>query len=69
MTGKELYEKYTANHRSEYAQTLLTIIHNIDDEIYPLLEQAEAEGKRLKIDETNLPRLWDNFTKEDVILV
>lgn len=68
MTGKELFEKYTKA-RDEYARTLLTIEVNIGDEIYPLLEQAEREGKKLEIDESQLPTLWDSFGKGDVILV
>jgi len=68
LTGKELFEKYTKA-RDEYASTLLTIRMNIGDDIYHMLEKAEIEGKRLQINEDNLPDLWENFVKEDVIFV
>lgn len=75
MSGKDLFNKYTdldqeafSNDELAYAQTLMTILVNIGNAIYPLLERAEVENKRLSIDESKLPELWDSFDATDVVL-
>lgn len=69
MTGKDLFDKYTIENNEEYSQTLMTIFSNIGEEVYPLLERAESENKKLSIGESNFPELWDSFEVSDVILV
>lgn len=68
MNGKKLLKKHFDS-RSEYAKTLLTIYENIGEEIYPFLEKAEKQGKKLSIDESKLPKLWDTFGINHVIIV
>jgi hypothetical protein len=70
MDGQQLYDKYTARDFSgsiddQYAQDLQTIFSNIKGEIFPLLETAEKENKRLCI---NMPDdgLWDEFSVDAV---
>jgi len=77
MTGKELFEKYTAlrdfsgSEDDEYAQLLQTIFYQIGNDFFPLLEKAEAEGKKIDVvnpfKDTSI--LWDEICPEDVILV
>lgn len=66
MTGKELFNKYLAK-RDEYASTLLTISQSIGDDIYPLLEKAEAENKKLSIKEQ--PEFMDDVLTDDILFV
>lgn len=54
MTGKQLFNKltvrdFTNSEADEYAQLLLTIEASIGDDILPLLEQADAQGKKLDV--------------------
>jgi len=55
MTGQELYHKYislrdcTGSKDDEYAQFLGTLFSNIRDDLYPLLEKAEKQSKRLAL--------------------
>lgn len=77
MTGKELFDQYYNNPgevNSEawnYRQLLMTIWSNIFDEIYPLLLEAEKQGKKLDLKPwTEDPDiLWDELTVVDIILV
>lgn|GEM_PF-1533437 len=75
MKGKQLFEKYTSrdfpieSKEREYAQELQTIFNNIGEAIYPLLELAEKDGKKLAINENELPELWDFLEAKDVVLV
>jgi hypothetical protein len=72
MTGQELYTRYTSRRdysgsdADQYAQLLSTIFRNILDGIYPLLEKAEAEGKKLTLSDPAI--LQDEYTSADVIL-
>lgn len=49
LPGAELFEIYTAE-RNEYSQTLLTAYSLIGDDLFPLLEQAEKEQKKIALD-------------------
>ncbi|WP_448104708.1 hypothetical protein [Pedobacter panaciterrae] len=49
MTGKELLRKYL-DKKDEYSQVLITAMYVDSDRVYDLLEQAEAEGKKLTIE-------------------
>lgn len=76
MTGIELYKKYTAKRdfsgsaSDEYAQLLQTIILQIDDAIFKLLEKAESLGKKLSIkeDSSEIP-FGTEITTESIILL
>lgn len=76
MTGKELFKKYTdrdfsGSEADVYAQTLLTIFAHVHDDIFPLLEKAEKENKKLDIKSfpENEQMLHDELVKEDIIFV
>lgn len=70
MTGKELFNKYT-NEANEYAQTLMTIWAHIGDAIFPLLEKADKDGKKLDVKAVaaGSEYLQDELTTDDIILV
>lgn len=73
MTGKELFNKYAnpvgkSGVDKVYAGLLLTLAYNIGgDELFPLLEKAEQEGKRLAI--TPESRTRDELTVSDVYFI
>lgn len=76
MTGFELLEKLTVRDFSGseddlYAQLLMTIFGHIHGDIFPLLLQAEKEGKRLGLREVTEEELelQDQIVLKDVILV
>lgn len=49
MTGQELFNRYTAE-VNEYSQTLQTaVIHFGTRRVYALLEEAEPEGKQIRL--------------------
>jgi len=69
MTGKQLFSDLTERDFSgsaadEYAQLLQTIAGDIGDDIYPLLERAESQGKKLAVKDL----LADEIILENVIL-
>jgi hypothetical protein len=68
MKGKDILKNHFDS-RSEYAKELLTIYENIGTDIYPLLVKAEKEGKKLSVDESKLPKLWDTFGVNHIIMV
>ena len=68
MNGKKLFLRYIEM-RDDYARELMTIYLNIGEKIYSLLEKAEREGKRLAINEDDLPELWDGFSDAQITLV
>lgn len=74
MSGVELYNNYldkrdfSGSPEDQYAQLLVTIYFNIYNEIFHLLEKAEAENKRLSLDEKGDLELSE-YTVEDIILV
>lgn len=58
MNGLQIFEKrskrdYTGSIDDIYAQDLFTIYFYIGDAIYPLLEKAETENKRLEVQYPN----------------
>jgi len=77
MDGRELFEKYTSlrdyteSGADRYAQLLQTVFGHIEEELYPILERAEAEGKRIGIshpfDGTGV--CWDEISPDHVVLV
>lgn len=72
MTGRELFTHLTLSiEKDEYAQTLMTIWTHIGDEIFPLLEKADKEGKKLDVKAViaGSEYLQDELTTDDIILV
>ncbi len=76
MTPHQSLEKLTIRDFSGseddlYAQLLMTIFYHIQEDIFPLLVQAEGEGKRLAIREVTEEELGlqDEISVTDVILV
>lgn len=54
MTGQQIFEQksartYTGDEADEYAQLLMSIFMHIGDDLYPLLEKAEKEGKKVEL--------------------
>ena len=76
MNGNELYKNYTSKRdfsgsvADEYAQLLETIIGQIDDSIFKLLEKAEKLGKKLSIkeDSDDVP-FGSEITVDSIILL
>ncbi len=77
MTGQELFElyiskrDYSGSEEDRYVETLRTIWSNIFYKLYPLLEDAEAQGKKLDIKTVDHghPLLNDELNEDDIILV
>lgn len=76
MKGKDLFQQYTSKRdysgskADEYAQLLLTIFTHIHEAIYPLLEKAEADNKKLSLKEPSLGLItFDEYSTEDIILL
>jgi|JI6StandDraft_1071083.scaffolds.fasta_scaffold617073_1 hypothetical protein len=75
MEGQELLNLYTnkrdysGDAHDEYAQLLMTIFSNIGTEIFSLLEQAEAQGKKLGIREVDDIFTQDFISVDDIILI
>ena len=77
MTGEEIFKYYlkkrnfTGEPHDQYAQLLQTIFGNIFEEIYPLLQEAERQGKRLAIREVPKDQMFlmDEICVSDVIFV
>ena len=73
MNGKELYEQfiskrdYSGSHEDEYAQLLDTLFFYVGDDLFPLLEKAESEGKSLSITEDD--QFKSDYFLSDIILV
>lgn len=70
MTGKQLFERksvrdFTGSTDDEYAQFLATVFFNIGDKLYPLLEEAEKEGKTLSLKDVEK----DEIIASDLIMV
>lgn len=49
LPGAEIFGIYTAQ-RNEYSQTLFTAYSLIGDDLFPMLEQAEKEQKKIALD-------------------
>lgn len=75
MRGKELFEKYTERNdggsaADTYAQALMTMWQHIGDDLFPLLEQAESENKKLDFKDPKDENLdIDTILLSDIILV
>lgn len=81
MTGQELYHKYvnlrdcTGSKEDKYAQFLETLFLNIREDLYPLLEKAEKQSKRLALSD-ELIHLYlysdtnfDEISVSDIVMV
>lgn len=69
--GKELFEQHTAEF-SEYAKLLLSLYTIIGEaDLFKLLEQADAQGKKLAIDESKIAvsNIDDDINVDIIILV
>lgn len=69
-SGKDLFysltdRDFSGSEQDEYAQTLMTIHGNIREEIYPLLELAESQGKKLVISNNEA----DELMVDDISIV
>jgi len=72
MNGKELYLKYVSqrdysgSEADKYAQLLQTVFYQIDADIFPLLEKAENEEKKLTVTPEALSN--DEIVTSDLVL-
>jgi hypothetical protein len=61
MKGQELFLELTKP-RNEYSQLLDFLFTQIGEDLFPLLEQAEAEGKKIVYDDSKVPEgIMDGF--------
>lgn len=68
MNGKDLFNKYIQD-KGEYAKTILAIYYSLGNEVYTLLEEAEKNNKRLKIN-TNFNKSGvDEMSVGDITMV
>lgn len=67
MDGLTLFERYTALNNS-YSQTLLTLFAQMGEELFPFLEKAEKQNKKISIKET-YSGPHDNYSSDNIILV
>lgn len=51
LTGKELFDLYTSL-EGEYKYTLFRAHLEIGDDLFPMLEKCEKEGKKIHIQES-----------------
>lgn len=68
MKGKQLLDAYISK-RDDYARTLLFMYTNIRESLYPILERAEKEGKKLDVKTQDGSIITDEITIDDIILV
>jgi hypothetical protein len=71
MTGKEIFNRDTSLD-NEYCQLLLSIESRLgSDVLFPFLESAEKQSKKIAIDETNVDvSIFDNdIAVNNIILV
>lgn len=52
MTGQQLFDYYT-DQAGEYGQILFTAHQMINDDIFPMLEKAEKENKKVALKTIN----------------
>ena len=74
MNGKDLFFKlserdYSGSADDIYAQLLSTIFAHIGKDLFPLLEKAELENKRLSLKEHDESLLIDEYTKSDILFI
>jgi hypothetical protein len=77
MKGKELLNNllskrdYSGNEADEYSQFLSTLMLHLGEDLYPLLEKAEAKNKKLSLkqSESESNVLVDEYTVSDIILI
>jgi len=74
MNGLQLFENhitkrdFSGSEADEYAQLLQTIHLHLGDDVFPLLEKAETEGKKLELKQDD-NELMDSVVIADVYLV
>jgi hypothetical protein len=77
MEGKELLNEllskrdYSGNQADEYAQFLSTLMVQLGEKLYPLLEKAQSESKRLALKPsiTESDILVDEYTVSDITFI
>ncbi|MDP3561718.1 MAG: hypothetical protein Q8R83_06045 [Legionellaceae bacterium] len=76
MSGQELLRDitskrdYSGSDEDRYAQLLMTIWSNIKEGIYPILEKADKEGKKLNLKAKSTDSIIvDEIVVDDIILV
>ncbi|SDX11206.1 hypothetical protein SAMN05444338_10756 [Flavobacterium degerlachei] len=77
MEGKELLNEllskrdYSGNEADEYAQFLSTLMVQLGEKLYPLLEKAQSESKRLALKPsiTESDILVDEYTVSDITFI
>lgn len=77
MEGKELLNEllskrdYSGNEADEYAQFLSTLMLHLGEDLYPLLEKAQSEDKKLALKQsiTESDILVDEYTVSDIIFI
>jgi len=75
VKGRELYDyyrskrDYSGSEEDRYAQLMETLHFHIHEKLYPLVEKAEAEGKRLDVRSPDEDILYDDIDESMVILV
>lgn len=68
MTGKDIFLRVTSE-KGEYSQLIDFLFINMGEDLYPLLEKAHAENKKLKYDESKVPEGILDFFDEDLISI
>jgi hypothetical protein len=71
ISGREIFEMHAPSGKepSEYGRLLWTIYLSIGDALFPLLEKAEKEGKRLSLTPEPTSYLRDELAVDDIIFV
>lgn len=77
MKGKELLNEllskrdYSGNAADEYSQLLSTLMLHLGEELYPLLEKAADQNKKLAIKKSVIESdiLIDEYTVSDIVFI
>jgi len=69
MTGEQLFFKYQDESPAEYASLLMSIFMSIGDKLFPILEKAQANNKRVDVKPYPVDDVIRDITVDDVILV
>lgn len=73
--GVELYKQlaqrdYSGSDADQYAQLVQTLFSHLRQDLFPLLESAHRDGKKLSIVETqNKKILVNNYSVDNIVLV
>lgn len=72
MSGIDIYKKYisqrdfSSSPSDQYAQLLQTLFYHLQDALFPILEKAEMEGKRISLSRSS--HSDDEYTTDNIIL-